>query len=250
MANPATLPDSLNQEAPQLLCPFCAKAYKGLGNHLSKCKERNGRDYSAYLSRKTLDKKTKTKRVRRSCPKCHNMFLRIDTHLSKNPFCKHNRSTEPTVQPDYQPNQQDQASSPQRPSIPTLSGEQVPPTYHYKPPIKLPTSDDEWEKTNIYFQEVLVPSVLQANNIEGKNHILVEGVYSYFEAQYGTHPSPNKQNKVKRKKPNHDRALKKVSKLKNLARKEYRQSRSNGLPKKIFKLLLGTFLTWSDNTAN
>ena len=162
------------------------------------------------------------------------MFLRIDTHLSKNPLCKYNRSTEPTLQPEYQLNQQDQASSPQSPSIPTLSGEQVPPTPHYKPPIKLPTSDDEWELlqgSSSSLSRSCKPTTL------GKNHILVEGDYSYFEAQYGTHPSPNKQNKVKRKKPNHDRALKKVSKLKNLARKEYRQSRSNGLPNEVIQAL-------------
>ena len=39
-------------------CPFCGKGgFKKLGNHLPNCKERNGRDYSMYLSIKSLKKK-------------------------------------------------------------------------------------------------------------------------------------------------------------------------------------------------
>ena len=38
-------------------CLFCAEPFKALGIHLPKCKERTGRDYPPYLSKKTLDKK-------------------------------------------------------------------------------------------------------------------------------------------------------------------------------------------------
>ena len=36
-------------------CPFCGREFIRLGNHLHKCKERGERDYSAYLSKKTLE---------------------------------------------------------------------------------------------------------------------------------------------------------------------------------------------------
>ena len=40
-------------------CPFCSKTFISLGKHISKCRERerDGREYSPYLAKKTLDKK-------------------------------------------------------------------------------------------------------------------------------------------------------------------------------------------------
>ena len=67
-------------------CPFCEKGFKRLGNHLPHCKERQGRDYSAYLSQKTLDKRSTT--TKKFCPKCHRKFLRLDTHLKNSATCK------------------------------------------------------------------------------------------------------------------------------------------------------------------
>ena len=69
-------------------CPFCGKQFKAVGNHLPRCKERDGRDYSSYLSKKTLYNKAKAGSSRKSCPKCHRWFLRLDTHLKNSPFCK------------------------------------------------------------------------------------------------------------------------------------------------------------------
>ena len=66
-------------------CPFCDREFRRLGNHLPKCKER---DYSVYLSKKTLDKKAKKGSSRRYCPKCHKQFLRLDSHLKRSPYCK------------------------------------------------------------------------------------------------------------------------------------------------------------------
>ena len=85
----ASKDNQLNQPDPALTsCPFCTREFKSLGNHLPKCKERHDRDYSSYLSKKTLDRKAKTGNSRKSCPKCHKKFLRLDTHLKNNPFCK------------------------------------------------------------------------------------------------------------------------------------------------------------------
>ena len=50
-----------NPPDPALIsCPFCAREFKSLGNHLPKCKERHDRDDSSHLSKKTLDRKAKT----------------------------------------------------------------------------------------------------------------------------------------------------------------------------------------------
>ena len=86
----ASRDNQLNQPPDPALtsCPFCAREFKSLGNHLPKCKERHDRDYSSYLSKKTLDRKANTGNSRKSCPKCHKKFLRLDTHLKNNPFCK------------------------------------------------------------------------------------------------------------------------------------------------------------------
>ena len=42
-------------------CPFCGKSgYKRHGNHLPRCPERNGNDYTFMLSQKTLNNKEVT----------------------------------------------------------------------------------------------------------------------------------------------------------------------------------------------
>jgi len=50
----------VSPEAPSELakntCPFCGKEFRRLENHFPHCKERKGRDYSAFLAKKTLDK--------------------------------------------------------------------------------------------------------------------------------------------------------------------------------------------------
>lgn len=119
----ASRDNQLNQPPdPALIsCPFCAREFKSLGNHLPKCKERHDRDYSSYLSKKTLDRKAKTGSSRRSCPKCHKKFLRLDTHLKNNPFCKSIET--PQISPQNSPcNIQDQpmpSNNPDNPDEPT-----------------------------------------------------------------------------------------------------------------------------------
>ena len=77
----------VTSERPQNTCPFCEKVFKRVGNHLTHCKERRDRDYSAYLAKKTLDKRTRVT-TKKACPKCHRMFTRLDTHLKHNAICK------------------------------------------------------------------------------------------------------------------------------------------------------------------
>lgn len=71
---------SKEAEKVQKSCPFCQKQFMGLGNHLYRCKERQGIDYSIYLSQKTLAKKSGLP-SHKACPHCHKQFRRLDTHL-------------------------------------------------------------------------------------------------------------------------------------------------------------------------
>ena len=67
-------------------CPFCSRHFKRLGNHLPSCHERDGRDYSSYLSHKTLHKRITTKK--QLCPSCGKGMKRLDTHLRVSARCK------------------------------------------------------------------------------------------------------------------------------------------------------------------
>ena len=67
-------------------CPFCNVPYKGLGNHLKHCGQRDGRDYNQYLAPKTLKKSQPRKKTK--CPKCSKSFWRLDTHLRRSGVCR------------------------------------------------------------------------------------------------------------------------------------------------------------------
>ena len=74
------------ENRPPNTCPFCNITFVKLGNHLRHCKQRNGADYTIYLSHKTLTKKTKAKP--NLCPYCRKKFSRLDTHLRNSADCK------------------------------------------------------------------------------------------------------------------------------------------------------------------
>ena len=59
-------------------CPFCNIYFRSIGNHLRHYKYRNGRDYSQYLTPKTLAKRSQ-KRKKVLCPKCKKLFVRLST---------------------------------------------------------------------------------------------------------------------------------------------------------------------------
>ena len=52
-----------------------------------------------------------------------------------------------------------------------------------KPPLKLPSSKEDWQVADSFFLENLVPSVHQATSAEEKNSILADGIY--VATQYG-----------------------------------------------------------------
>lgn len=91
----------------------------------------------------------------------------------------------------------------------------------------------------------LVPRVLQATTVDNKNSVLVTGLYKYFEQKYGLVQARPARKTHHRKHGRHDRALKKVTALKNEARKKFRRAKKQGtvadevsnLAKEFFKLV-------------
>lgn len=228
-------------------CPFCGNLYKKLGNHLPRCKKRDNRDYSAYLSKKTLDKRNSKGRSK-FCPKCHRKFLRLDTHMKRNPHCKtvQDQTTEPQIVPEHG---MDDSTVPEMQES-TLGQSVSPPQSRSEPnsvfstpsinlSFNLPTTTDEWNEADEYFMEHLKPKVDRAQSVEEKNDILASGIYSYFSEKYGTRQLPEK----KAKHPKHQRALKKVTSLKNQARKDYRRAKSAGFPPDEILALARNFYT-------
>ena len=233
-------------------CPFCEKGFKRLGNHLPHCKERQGRDYSAYLSQKTLDKRSTT--TKKFCPKCHRKFLRLDTHLKNSATCKSISNSGPAtsipvtspqrVCPSTEPSTvtlEDTSELPS-PTLPQHQLQHTPPNQPVpqpKPLLKLPSSQQDWCEANTFFSDVLVPSVLKENTPETKNRVLSEGIYAFFEQKYGIRqPKPSKQ---QRKRDKHERALRKVTQLKKNARKELRTAKALGLPSENIQPIAQTF---------
>jgi len=93
--------------------------------------------------------------------------------------------------------------------------------------LKLPTCQQGWEEADAFLKEQLVPAVLQAASPEDKNRVLSEGIYDYFAQKYGARKQKPSRRQGKRAK--HDRALKKVTQLKNEARREFQRANKHGL---------------------
>ena len=81
-STPATSSLPRNATTP---CPFCGLSFKRLGSHLSRCKQRGGRDYSVYLSRQPA-RDPRPKRAK--CPRCLRFFRLLDTHLRVSASCR------------------------------------------------------------------------------------------------------------------------------------------------------------------
>ena len=66
---------------------FCARSFQRLGTHLKHCPHREGRDFQAYLSQKTLSKRSSSNK-KKPCRKCGRLFYRLDTPLRNSAQCK------------------------------------------------------------------------------------------------------------------------------------------------------------------
>ena len=225
-------------------CPFCKSSFKKLGCHLPKCRMREGKDYSSYLSKKTLDKrKSENKPKKARCPKCQKFFIRLETHLRKNSFCMEisspnitttQQTTISTTTTKLTTTQQTTVHPKQGTNKQRSSGDQVHQVDQCIPVVRagilLPNCEEDWLTADSFFKKKknVIPRIILAAAIDEKNTILVEGLYRYFAEKHGIKKFPL-MNKKKHTPHNHDRALKKAKNLKNRARKDYRRAKRSGL---------------------
>ena len=121
-------------------------------------------------------------------------------------------------------------AGPERPTILNFT----PPHCVEKSRLRLPESQEEWEETNTYFSQVLVPQVISQVSPDSKNSVLSEGVYTFFSSKYGT-IQPSKKNRRQEKCA---QALNRAKRMKNEARRELRQAKASGslLPDEVMSL--------------
>ena len=215
-------------------CPLCDQQFVRLGNHLPHCKQRHNQDYSSYLSQKTRQKRaTRGTKSRKTCSKCKKAFLRLDTHLRRNAFCRSLPSVQSAQSPS--PDNQDPATdSGMGTSAHQLAADPstAPPVQEdltasfpsTKPALKLPASEEAWREADDHFKVELIPAVLEMSCPEEKNEVLSEGIYSYFAGKYGCKVQHHAQ-KQKRNNKSHNRVLSSVTQQLKEARREFRQSK-------------------------
>ena len=213
-------------------CPFCQKVFKGLGNHLSRCKERQGRDYTPFLSGKTLAKRTNRAAVKETCPHCFRQFRRLDTHLRRNAFCKRVESQPLQAEETPEETNSEELTHSVRSGCHTQIEEttdQLPSTdLAHKRVLRLPRTDEEWEEADAHFAAYLVPHILGASGVDDKNDMLCSGVYEYFATKYGTRAFRCQKKRAHRK-SSQLRHFKSVTKQKNEARQQLRKAQKEGL---------------------
>ena len=119
-------------------CPFCGLCFVRLGPHLPRCSKREGRDYSAFLARKAV-----APCARGVCSSCGRHFKRLDTHLWVSATCR-------VVASGEQRREEVSSTTPAPASLSMNSINQTPvatdiPSHHFKHPLRLPRSPEEWE---------------------------------------------------------------------------------------------------------
>ena len=85
--------------------------------------------------------------------------------------------------------------------------------HHFKAPIKLPKTSEEWEEADNLLSSV-TPLLLQAITAEEKNNCLNTAVYNILAARFGTQPPSRPQKLLQSRIRQHDRAPKEVPSLK------------------------------------
>ena len=179
----ASLDDS--QSSSQNCYPFRQCSFKRVGNHLPRCPQRDGRDYTIYLSQKTLNNRAGTSK-KKPCPSCGKLFIRLDTHLKNSAICKSSTLLQPMQASQSQPPDSSQ-------TVDTRSSQDIHtsvlvnhlPVFELLPPFKTPKTDEKWREDNSQLAEVIIPAVAEAQSVDDKNRILCEGIYHHFASKYG-----------------------------------------------------------------
>ena len=178
-------------------CPFCLKAFSGLGIHLKHCSQRCGRDYQVYLSHKTIQKKVHQKSKKKPCGNCGKLFSRLDSHLRSSSKCRATRTDRvipgvhdssqqvtsqlsvsthipdeeslPTIIESLQPELEGLSQGALQASISSLS-------LSVKDPFNCPESNEEWQLADEHLATTVTPRVLVAVSVDEKYQALCSGV--------------------------------------------------------------------------
>ena len=228
------------QSGTERSCPFCNSLFKRLGNHLQHCPQRNGRDYSCYLSQTTIDKRASHPK-KKPCPHCGKHFSRLDTHLKNSAQCTSSApvpsAPEPSAPVPSAPvpplatndQLQDSLSSPLSVHTSDTQASHEPPPdlpiLKRREPFNCPKNAEEWLVADEQLAKSVVPEVLAAASVDEKNKALCDGIYTYFTSKYGTRPN-KKQKKWKMKASG--KALSKLRTERNKLRSEMRKARKAG----------------------
>ena len=202
-------------------CPFCAKPFKGLGNHLRHCKQRDGRDYQAYLSEKTR-KKLGTGSKKKTCSRCGKAFVRLDTHLRNSARCR----AAPSCPLPSQPSQMSQVTSDAGLVDSPIASPFQTQYSHPQTPYNHPTSPEEWASADEALARTVVPAVMAATSADEKNEALCQGIYSYFSSTFGTRKQRTRKRNRHHAAPKVNLAL--LKQRRNKARNDLRRAKKQG----------------------
>ena len=209
-------------------CPFCGLHFKRLALHFPRCKERNDRDYSKFLPSKPV----RSSSACGTCSMCGHHFKHLNTHRVSATCC------------DVAPTQpSSDRALPSMNFIPqtTAALANITPAHHFKHPLRLPRNPEEWDQANSILSAVAAAS-LEAISAEEKNSCLCGGIYEALANRFGT-TDPKRHIYTKPKVKQHDRALKKVTQMKNDERRALNQAKRLGESASTIQSLSAKFLS-------
>ena len=224
-------------------CPFCGQPFVHLDNHLPHCKQRHEQNYTSLLVKRQTVPSCLCCVV---CPKCNCIFKRLDSHLHLSTTYRDIASPAAGPHPDL-PMLPTQPMGTAFEQTTTVTASLTAPTY--KTPHKLSMSTEKWEEADCLMQSAVVPMVLDVISAEDKNSCLCNGVYDVLISHFGTRPSPRSQRKAAAKQKQHDRTLKRVTRLKNETRQTLRHAKRQGETGSTLNTLAANFCLFSEHTA-
>ena len=195
--------------------------------------------------------------VRSKCARCGRSFKRLDTHLRVSVTCRDiHRSAECRSTPPPSSISSTASVASNLNSIATLPANlnythgsavttengTTTSARHFKQSLRLPKTAEEWDEANALLSAV-TSLVLQAITVEEKNIALCDGIYNTLSSRFGVQPSHQSKNHSQPNRKQHDRALKRATRLKNEARKALREARRQGESESVILSLSGKFLS-------
>ena len=113
---------------------------------------------------------------------------------------------------------------------------------YFKQSLRLPKTAQEWDEANVLLSAV-TPSVLQAITGEEKNTTLCDGIYNILSSRFWVQANHQSKDHSQPKQKQHDRALKRATRLKNEARKALRKARMQDESESVILSLSVKFLS-------